>query len=68
MKNNYFALSLIFVVLGIAIVILGALLKIMHYSLGGITGDPILIVGMLLEAAAMGACLFILAQKAKGKK
>jgi|GEM_PF-1847961 len=68
MKNNYFALSLIFVVLGMAIVILGALFKIMHYSLGSITGNHILIIGMLVEAVAMGACMYILVQKAKDKK
>ncbi len=68
MKNNYFALSLIFVVLGMLIVILGALFKVMHYSLGSITGNHILIVGMLAEAAAMGACMYILVQKSKDKK
>jgi len=68
MKNNLLVISLVFVVLSMAIVILGALFKIGHYSLGVITGTEILILGMLLGVVAMGVCTYILVQKAKDKK
>lgn len=50
MKNKYIITILI---LGILLTILGALLKILHYEFGSVTGNLVLTIGMLLKVIAL---------------
>ena len=44
--------------IGAAIVILGALFKIMHYNIGPITGGMMLTIGMAVEAVVFAISAF----------
>jgi len=46
MKNKYLIAIILF---GVIITIFGALLKIMHFEFGSITGNVLLTIGMLTE-------------------
>lgn len=53
MKNQLLIVSLTFFVLGLALVIAGALFKVEHYSAGNIDGNLLLVIGMAVEAVSM---------------
>lgn len=46
-------LGLLAIVIGMFLVIIGALFKINHYTIGNLNGNVILTIGMLLEAIAI---------------
>jgi len=50
MKNKYIIAILIF---GTILTVLGALLKIIHFEFGFVTGNLTLTTGMILEAVAL---------------
>lgn len=50
MKNKYIISILI---IGVILTVLGALLKIMHFEIGFITGGLTLMIGLLLKALAL---------------
>lgn len=50
MKNKYLIAIFAF---GVILIILGSLLKIMHYEFGGITANLVLATGMLLQAISL---------------
>lgn len=50
MKNKYIIAILIF---GIILTVFGALLKILHYEFGSITGNLVLTIGMFLKVIAL---------------
>ncbi|WP_208012137.1 GldL-related protein [Flavobacterium psychrotolerans] len=50
MKNKYLIAIFIF---SMILTFFGALLKIMHFEFGGITGNLVLTIGMLLEAISL---------------
>ena len=55
MKNKYLISIILF---GVVITIFGALIKIMHFQFGVITGNVLLSIGMLAEA--LGILLLII--------
>lgn len=51
--DNFTRIGLLIIVLGMFVVIIGALFKINHYTFGNIDGNFILTIGMLMEAFAI---------------
>jgi len=63
MQNKYIVAIL---VTGMVITVIGALLKIMHFEFSGVTGNHVLIIGLVLEAIA--GALFISKLISENKK
>jgi len=53
--RSYHRRFLLFIILGIVCIILGVLMKVFHYGYGYITGEGVIVVGLLL---ALNAILF----------
>lgn len=66
--NQNLVVSLLFLFLGMALVIMGAIMKIMEVSLTKLSGNTVIITGMVMVVIAIGFVLYFSFENSKNNK